>query len=95
MLFISYGLSEFPILERIFSPKNDDKGIELKKRKKHYILLPTYLSEISYFKVQEKYFEKLGIAAIPYYLDSDGYSRICKVLESWESIIKEETIDKK
>jgi len=91
VLFISYGLAEFPILERIFSPRNSNLNRE--KAKKHFILLPTYFSDISYFTVQKTYFDKLGITAIPYYLDNDGFFRICKVLESWERIIDVEPIN--
>nr|WP_321355573.1 SIR2 family protein [uncultured Draconibacterium sp.] len=90
VLFISYGLAEFPILERIFSPKKDPNS---KKAKRHFILLPTYFSDISYFNVQKTYFDKLGITAIPYYLDNDGFFRICKVLESWEKMIAVEPIN--
>lgn len=93
VLFISYGLAEFPILERIFAPDKDFPREIKKTAKKHFILLPTYYTDISYFKVQKAYFDKLGIIAIPYYLDTDGYYRICRVLESWKKTIDREPIE--
>ena len=93
VLFISYGLAEFPILERIFSPDKNNKLSTVANGKRHFILLPTYSTDISYFKVQSTYFDKLGITAIPYYLDTDGYNRICYVLENWKKTIERETID--
>lgn len=93
VLFISYGLAEFPVLERIFSPNKNVKQSIFVNRKRHFILLPTYSTDISYFKVQSTYFDKLGVTAIPYYLDTDGYYRICGVLENWKKIIERETIE--
>lgn len=83
VLFIGYGLSEFPILERIISSGG----------KRHYVLLPTFLSEINYFQKQASYLEKLNITALPYYLDSEGYNRINSVLKNWEKIIAKRPID--
>jgi hypothetical protein len=83
VLFIGYGLSEFPILERIISAG----------RRRHYVLLPTFLSEINYFRKQASYLEKLNITALPYYLDNEGYSRINTVLKNWEKIISKSSFE--
>jgi hypothetical protein len=83
VLFIGYGLSEFPILERIISAG----------RRRHYVLLPTFLSEINYFRKQASYLEKLNITALPYYIDSEGYSRVNSVLKNWEKIISKSSLE--
>jgi len=74
ILFIGYGLSEFSILEHII------KKIKLQK---HYALVGTYLNEINVFGLMKKYFESIGVLAIPFYLDSIGYDRLITVLDSW------------
>ena len=78
VLFIGYGLSEFPILEKIISKAG---------KKRHYVLLPTFISEINYFQKQASYLDKLNITAIPYYIDNDGFDRIINLLTNWERIV--------
>ena len=46
-------------------------------------MLHTYLNELNFFRIQQKYFKKLGIEPIRYYLDFDGYDRLITVLSSW------------
>ncbi|MBF0344781.1 MAG: SIR2 family protein [Nitrospirae bacterium] len=78
ILFIGYGLEEFPILEYI-----------IKNSRKHYTLVPTYLNEMNLFRLHKEYFEVLNIEPIPYYLDFKGYERLNDVLSAWENEIKD------
>lgn len=78
IIFVGYGLEEFPILEHIVTG-----------HKEHYVLIGTYLNEINLFKLKQKYFETLKIKPLPYYLDFDGYKRVYIVLSSWLEQIKE------
>ena len=75
VVFIGYRLEEFELLERILHGS--------KNNLKRYVLLHTYLNELNFFRIQQKYFKKLGIEPIRYYLDFDGYDRLIIVLSSW------------
>ncbi len=84
VIFIGYGLEEFPILETIMN-KRDKSELSF-----HYALIPTYLNEINLFNIKWEYYKTLNINAIPYYLDTDGHYRLNKVLAKWEESIKNE-----
>ena len=79
VIFVGYGLSEFPILEHIIGKENY-----------HYALIPSYLNEINLFKLQQKYFENLHIKPIPFFLDFNGYNRLVDVLDSWIQQLSEQ-----
>ena len=53
----------------------------------NYILIPIFQAEVHLFGLKKKYFEKLGIIAIPYYLDVRGYDRLLDVLLFWSEEI--------
>jgi len=78
IIFIGYGLEEFPILEHI-----------LKNSKIHYAVVPTYLNEMNLFRLHSEYFDTLKIKPIPYYLDFNGYERLINVLDAWNQQIKD------
>ncbi len=75
VIFIGYGLEEFEVLERVLSSTKDYT--------KRYVLYPTYLNEMNYFRVIRKYFKNLHIEPIAYYLDFNGFKRLNDVLSSW------------
>lgn len=80
VIFLGYGLEEFPILEAVMEDSI----------KTHYALMPTYLNEMNVFRIREKYYKQLHISLIPYYIDFKGYGRLYEVLKHWEEdIIKE------
>ena len=80
VIFLGYGLEEFPILEAVMEDS----------RKTHYALMPTYLNEMNVFRIREKYYNQLNISLFPYYIDFKGYGRLYEVLKHWEEdIIKE------
>ena len=72
---MGYGLEEFEVLERVLSSTKDNT--------KRYVLLPTYLNEMNYFRVMKKYFKNLDIEPIGYYLDFNGFDRLKDVMSSW------------
>ncbi len=78
VIFVGYGLEEFPLLEHLFISK-----------RRHYTLIATYLHEINYLRIRQRYFDTLKITAIPYYLDFNGYERLGVVLKSWAQQINE------
>jgi hypothetical protein len=78
IIFIGYGLEEFPILEHIIGNNEN-----------HYVLEGTYFNEMNLFRLKRKYFESLKIEPIPYYLDLNGYYRIIDVLKAWHREIEE------
>jgi len=79
IIFIGYGLEEFPILEHIISGSKD-----------HYALIGEYFNDINLFKMRQKYLKSLSINPIRYYLDFYGYDRLYVVLHSWVRQIEEE-----
>jgi hypothetical protein len=78
-VFVGYGLQEFEVLEHIVSNK-----------KRHYVLLGSYMNELNLFTLRKKYFENLNITPIRYYLDFRGYDRLNDVLNSWYQQIQKE-----
>lgn len=75
VIFVGYGLEEFEVMERVLASTKD--------KTKRYVLYPTYLNEMNYFRVIKKYFENLDIEPIAYYLDFNGFKRLNDVLSSW------------
>lgn len=72
VVFVGYGISEFPILEGL-----------LKEGRRHYALMGAYLNEQNVIRMNQAYFETLNIEVIPYYLDFAEHKRLYVVLESW------------
>ncbi len=72
VIFVGYGLEEFPILERLLAGK-----------RKHYALLGSYSTGMPLFRLKGKYFASLEVVPCPYYMDGDGHGRVHKVLTSW------------
>ena len=82
ILFIGYGLEEFVILEKLFNNRGQVD-------QRYYVLLGTYLNESNVFAFRNRYLKQLGIQAIPYYLDFNGYFRLNLLLKNWTDEIKE------
>ncbi len=75
VIFVGYALEEFEVMERVLAATKD--------KTKRYVLYPTYLNEMNYFRAMKKYFENLDIEPIAYYLDFNGFKRLNDVLSSW------------
>ena len=73
VIFIGSSMQEFEILEHCLSDSPN----------KHFALVGTYFDEDNLFRVKEKYFSKLKIKAIRYYLDFQGYDRLLLLLKNW------------
>lgn len=80
VIFMGYGLAEFPILESVMNQSG----------KEHYALMASYFNESNIFSIKERYYSHLNITPIPYYIDFKGYARLYDVLESWEREIRNE-----
>lgn len=78
VIFIGYGLEEFPILEHI-----------IKNSKRHYAVIGTYLNEMNLLRLNSEYFKTLNITLIPFYLDFNGYNRLISILDSWIQQIRD------
>lgn len=78
VVFIGYGLEEFPILEHV-----------IKYSKSHYAVIGAYLNEMNLFRLNSEYFKTLNITPIPFYLDFNGYDRLISVLASWIQQIRD------
>ena len=74
ILFIGYGLAEFELLEYLFRNKGEQK---------HFLLSGYYSGEEDYLKLEQAYYDEMGITIIPYLLDFDGYYQLNKVLKDW------------
>jgi len=72
IIFIGYGLEEFPILEHILKGGNE-----------HYALIGTYLNETNFLRFKQEYLKPLKIKSIPFFLDFNGYIRLNIILDSW------------
>jgi len=78
VIFIGYGLEEFPILEHV-----------IKNSKNHYAIMGTYQNEMNLFRLNSEYFKTLNITPIPFYLDFNGYDRVVNMLDLWIQIIRD------
>ena len=78
VIFIGYGLEEFPILEHV-----------IKNSKNHYAVMGTYQSEMNLFRLNSEYFKTLNITPIPFYLDFNGYDRLLNMLDFWIQNIRD------
>jgi NAD-dependent SIR2 family protein deacetylase len=78
VIFIGYGLEEFPILEHV-----------IKNSKNHYAVMGTYQNEMNLFRLNSEYFKTLNITPIPFYLDFNGYDRLMNMLDLWIQNIRD------
>jgi len=85
VLFIGYSLSDYEILQNIFSAtKNED--YQNKEAPKHFLLSPIFSKDLAEFNIMKSYFNILSIESIPYFIDYDGYSRLDYVLDLLKKI---------
>ncbi|MDD2286589.1 MAG: SIR2 family protein, partial [Paludibacter sp.] len=78
ILFIGYGLSEFEVLDFLFTKSEDS----LPGRKKHFILLPYHQADDTKLEFDTYYYSELGIDVIPY-LDKGDYKQLFNVIKTW------------
>jgi len=84
VLFIGYGLSEFELLDFLFT--KTETAIE----KRMFILMPFYLKEDSFLEIEKNYYEtNLGIQIVPYAKDEKGYNQLYDVIKEWRKKITE------
>ena len=79
VLFISYGMEEFEVLDFLIT-KIGASPRELK----HSILLPMYRGEENILEFEESYYGDLGVAVIPYAVDDKGYEQLYHVIKNWQ-----------
>ena len=85
VLFIGSSLSEFVILEQLLRSQIINKH----GTRQHYALVSSKQSEAAEFRLQSNYFSHLGIQAIPYFTDQNGYERLYAVVAAWsDQVIK-------
>ncbi|MCW4051215.1 MAG: SIR2 family protein, partial [Candidatus Bathyarchaeota archaeon] len=85
ILFIGYGLSEFEVLDFLFT-KN-----KTKVKNTHFILMPYYEGNEDIVDFDQHYFNELGIKIIPYKKDELGYDQLYAILDEWSELIKSKT----
>lgn len=95
VLFIGYGLGEYELIDFLIS-KIDSSIIESeieseKQNKKNFILLPLFQNEEDVLKLEQYYYDSLGIRVIPYAKDENGYDQLYYVIKNWNNKISSET----
>lgn len=83
ILFIGYGLSEFEVLDFLFTKSQDS----LPGRKKHFILLPYRENEDTKLQFDTYYYSELGIDVIPYLDSNRDYKPLFNVIKKWNQDI--------
>ena len=83
ILFIGYGLSEFEVLDFLFTKSQDS----LPGRKKHFILLPYRENEDTKLQFDTYYYSELGIDVIPYLGRNRDYKPLFNVIKTWNQDI--------
>lgn len=74
ILFIGYGLAEFELLEYLYKNKSV---------RKHFLLNGYYSGEEDYLRLEQTYYDEMGITVKPYLLDVDGYNQLNNVIKEW------------
>lgn len=86
VLFVGYGLSEFQLLDRIYSATSPEEG-----SKRHYYLKEYFNHEEQLFDFEHSYFSDLGIELIPYSRNKKDYKQLIDVIHYWKEKSEEIT----
>jgi hypothetical protein len=87
ILFIGYGLSEFEILDYLFTKLARGGG------RRHYVLLPYFEGEDNCLKLDQYYYNTMHITAVAYKADDKGHGRLGDVIKEWANQIKLQSMD--
>lgn len=75
ILFVGYGLSEFELLEFLFTKEHIHNN--------HYYLKEYYEDEINLLKYDKLYFKEMNIEVVGYSKSQRGYTQLYNVLKKW------------
>lgn len=85
ILFVGYSLSEFELLKYLIDPDKEKKNKRLFKLEAYY-----RNEKDTRLKLDEAYYDELGIKLLPYFIDGKGYETLFDVLEDWISKINDQ-----
>lgn len=85
VLFLGYGLSEFELMDYLFTSISPGHN-------KHFFLKDYYTHEQSIYQFDQLYFNDLGIELIPYAKDTIGFNQLPVVIKSWVDEIKAKSL---
>jgi len=85
VLFLGYGMSEFELMDYLFTSIQGT-------RKRHYFLKDYFTLEQRIYEFDQIYFDDLGIDLIPYAKDELGFSQLPKVISQWVNEVKARTL---
>lgn len=85
VLFLGYGMSEFELMDYLFSSIQGNS-------KRHYFLKDYFTHEQRIYEFDQMYFDDLGVDLIPYAKDTIGFQQLPKVIDEWVQEIKSKTL---
>ncbi len=85
VLFLGYGLSEFELMDYLFTSISPTEN-------KHFFLKDYFTHEQRICMFDQLYFDDLGINLIPYSKDTRGFKQLPAILESWVDEIKSKSL---
>jgi len=85
VLFLGYGMSEFELMDYLFTSIQGT-------RKRHYFLKDYFTHEQRIYEFDQMYFNDLGVDLIPYAKDELGFNQLPKIIDQWVQEIKSKTL---
>jgi len=85
VLFLGYGMSEFELMDYLFTSIHGTS-------KKHYFLKDYFTHEQRIYEFEQMYFDDLGIELIPYAKDALGFQQLPIVIDQWVQEVKSKTL---
>ncbi len=85
VLFLGYGLSEFELMDYLFTSISPTGN-------KHFFLKDYFTHEQRIYEFDQLYFDDLGINLIPYSKDTHGFKQLPIIIESWVDEIKSKSL---
>jgi len=85
VLFLGYGMSEFELMDYLFSSIQGNS-------RRHYFLKDYFTHEQRIYEFDQMYFDDLGVDLIPYAKDTIGFQQLPKVIDEWVQEIKSKTL---
>jgi len=85
VLFLGYGMSEFGLMDYLFT---SIRGT----RKRHYFLKDYFTHEQRIYEFDQMYFDDLGVDLIPYAKDELGFNQLPIIIDQWVQEIKSKTL---
>ncbi len=85
VLFLGYGLSEFELMDYLFTSISPNGN-------KHFFLKDYFTHEQRIYQFDQLYFNDLGINLIPYAKDTNGFNQLPIIIKSWVDEIKAKSL---